>query len=62
MLRKNLILFDGFEQNSVDVDPLERHEIPRHDVKKVRFLCLPFKMIYIFLTKYCKMKNSLSLA
>lgn len=27
-----------FMQNSLDVDPLLRHDIPRHDMEKVSFL------------------------
>ena len=31
-----------FMQNSLDVDPRLRHDIPRHDIEKVRFLLVFF--------------------
>lgn len=27
-------------QNSIEVDPLDRHDIPRHELKRVSFLLL----------------------
>lgn len=40
--------FPILDQNSLDVDPLKRHDIPRHDIKRVSFQCFPSSVVQNF--------------
>lgn len=40
-----------FRQNSIEVDPVERHDVPRHDLKRVR----SFQLLNYFIFKFLQL-------